>query len=383
MSYKKISIPILMISLPFIFFDVLLPVYTEELGYTTFQFTLLVSVFSFAQLFMRLLLGKISDKYSRRSIFIASLLFFVGAYFTFALADQLLLLMSARVLNGIANILLTLAVFGMIADGNTNLAQQLGRFDSNRNLGGLIGIGLCFYILTNYELLNGWKVLFTVCGAVALLSLLFSLLLRTEDSNQEMNPQIIVLTPEKRKIWTVNVIFRLISSMVIVLLIPYLQDVFDADIEEIALTFLLPLLISSFSGTYLGKLGDRLGYRKAVIVSTAMSVITVAALLFSPRLSLFALVWTFFILSFSMLEFSLDAMFMKGIYENNTGNAYGKYSAGSNIGMIVGPALGGYLFDSFGHAAPYIVFVGGMTTLIPLLLLMLPPDSNTIDQDTI
>ncbi|WP_334075182.1 MFS transporter [Paenibacillus sp. A14] len=383
MPYKKLSIPVIIISLPFIFFDVLLPLYTEELGYTTFQFTLLFSVFSLVQLMMRLVLGKLSDKYSRRSIFIASFLFFVAAYFTFAMADQLSLLLTARVLNGIANILLTLSVFGLIADANTNLAQQLGHFDSKRNLGGFIGVGLSFYILSNYELLQGWKVLFAACGAAALLALLYALTLRPEEPKRMMIPQSVVLSPEKRKVWTVNVLFRLISSMIIVLLIPYLQAVFKADIEEIAITFLVPLLVSSFSGTYLGKLGDRMGYRKTVVISTVMSGITVAALLFSSRLSIFALFWMGFILSFSMLEFSLDAMFMKSISEHNIGDAYGKYSTGSNIGMIVGPALGGFLFDSFGHVVPYIVFVAGMTALIPLVLVALPKDPNAAHQDNL
>ncbi|GJM68500.1 hypothetical protein HMSSN036_07160 [Paenibacillus macerans] len=114
----------------------MLPLYTEELGYTTFQFTLLVSVFSLVQLIMRLVLGKVSDKYSRRSIFIASFLFFVAAYFTFAMAGQLSLLLTARVLNGIANILLTLSVFGLIADANTNVAQQLGALTATAILAG-------------------------------------------------------------------------------------------------------------------------------------------------------------------------------------------------------------------------------------------------------
>ncbi|AWB45563.1 hypothetical protein DCC85_16050 [Paenibacillus sp. CAA11] len=171
--------------------------------------------------------------------------------------------------------------------------------------------------------------------------------------------------------------------MITVLLIPYLQDVFDADIEEIAITFLLPLLIFSFSGTYLGRLGDRMGHRRAVIVSAVLSVVTIVAVLLSSKLSMFTLFWTLFNLSSSMLAFSLDAMFMKGISGHSIGDDYGKYSTGANIGAILGAALGGFLFDSFGHTIPYIVFAVGMAVLIPLLLAALPKMPHVMKEDSV
>lgn len=51
--------------------------------------------------------------------------------------------------------------------------------------------------------------------------------------------------------------------------------------------------------------------------------------------------------------------------------------------MIVGPALGGFLFDSFGHVVPYIVFVAGMAALIPFVLVALPKDPSATHQDNL
>lgn len=375
MDYKKLKIPVIMISLPIIFFDVLLPVYTKELGFTTFQLTILISVFSMFQLIMKLILGKVSDKYSRRSIFISSLLCFFIAYFVYAVATELSILLLARVIHGVASILLTISLYGMITDTKSGFAQKLGSFSSNRNFGGLIGVGLCFFILNRYELLNGWTVLFTACGAVAVLAFVYSLVISRASEQQRMTylPKL-VLSPEKRKIWFVNVLFCLLYSMISVLLIPYLQAEFDADIKEIAITFLLPVLVSSFSGSFLGKIGDRVGYRKATTLSIVISFITISTIVFSSRLSIFALLWTLFIISYSTFNLSLDAMFFKGISKEYIGDAYGKYSIGSNLGMIIGPALGGFVFDTYGPTVPYIIFAVSMALLVPLLLTMLPKD---------
>ncbi|WP_106767365.1 MFS transporter [Paenibacillus faecalis] len=183
-----------------------------------------------------------------------------------------------------------------------------------------------------------------------------------------------VLSPEKRKIWLVNVLYCLLSSMIVVLLIPYLQARFNADIKEIAITFFLPMLVSSFSGSLLGKFGDRIGYRKAITFSVVISIVTITTIVFSFRLSIFALLWMIFSLSYSTFNLSLDAMFFKKIAEEHTGNAYGKYSIGSNLGMIMGPALGGFLFDTYGPTIPYIIFAVSMALFVPLLLAMLPKD---------
>ncbi|WP_159081899.1 hypothetical protein [Paenibacillus sp. CAA11] len=116
--------------------------------------------------------------------------------------------MTARVLSAIASIFLGISIYGIIADTNTNYAQQLGRFSSNSNLGGLIGVGLSFYILSNYELLPGWKVLYTVCGAAALLTLLYTLTIRTAEPKRLVKSQTqrVVLSPEKRRIWMMDLL---------------------------------------------------------------------------------------------------------------------------------------------------------------------------------
>ena len=126
MNPEKLTSSLILISLPGIFLGVLLPMYTHELGYTTFQYALIVSILSFSQIMMNLVLGRASDRHSRRFIFLSALIFFTTAYFVFSVATQLSILIVARVISGIAGILLSISLVGLISDSNNSFGQRFG-----------------------------------------------------------------------------------------------------------------------------------------------------------------------------------------------------------------------------------------------------------------
>ena len=72
---KKLSFPLLLISLPLTVMDVLLPMYTSALGLTPLQVTGLFSVFSLGLVIMRLITGYVTDKAGRKPVFIFGLMF--------------------------------------------------------------------------------------------------------------------------------------------------------------------------------------------------------------------------------------------------------------------------------------------------------------------
>jgi len=46
------------------------------------------------------------------------------------------------------------------------------------------------------------------------------------------------------------------------------------------------------------------------------------------------------------------------------------------VGGIIGPALGGFVFDTYGSTVPYIIFAVSMALLALLLFMMLPKDNS-------
>ena len=68
---------------------------------------------------------------------------------------------------GAAGILLTISAVSLITAEKTSFAKGLGRYGGNRQLGGIIGIGLTFYVLNRTDFLEGWSQIFLISSAFA------------------------------------------------------------------------------------------------------------------------------------------------------------------------------------------------------------------------
>lgn len=368
---KRIAIIMILVSLPCIFLDVLLPVYTHELGYSTIQMTMLFSIFSLSTLVMRLLAGRWMDQYSYKPLLLCSLLIYTGAYCTFSITDSLYGLMLGQVLQGMANVILSISIYGIIMHMRDSLAQNIGWIDSLKNLGGLLGVGLCFFILTKYGIILGWHFLFAICSASTLFVLIY-FLLTWKEPKQYIAVSNVVLPQVKYTVLLINGFFCMATSMIYAILIPYLQTKYRTSLEIITISFLLPILIASISGPLLGKLGDCLGYRYAVIMALFACTISMTLMILATNIYIFSIVWVAFSLGSCLLRYSIDAMFMKDIPDNNTGEVMAKYSIGSSIGKILGPILGGVLFDLCDIRAPFFLFVGCFLIGVPLFSISVP-----------
>lgn len=376
MKYEKLAVPVILASLPCVMFEGLFPLYTEQLGFSTLYMTIFYSTFALAGLMMRLIMGTVSDRYTRRSVFLWALSLYAVAYFFLSRAESMSYLMVARFIQGVAGILLTLSVVGVITDENNNYGQSMGRFGSNRNFGGMLGVGLSFLIFYHYDLLKGWKLFFLCCAAASLSGCFYSFFRIKKQEKKELSGKVkIIFSRNKKKIWVFSLFFSLFSSMIGVLLIPYLKAAYDLNMEAMVFVFMLPILVSSFAGPHLGRLGDSFGYRKVMVISAFLAALMAFSIPMFHSIKGFSLIWTFYVVFMSALDYALDALFVQGIKENEIGNYYGKYAFGGNIGGILGPVAGGYLFDKLGIHIPYMTFSVLMVLFALFVLWQLPKES--------
>lgn len=144
-TLKKLSFPLLLISLPLTVMDVLLPMYTSTLGLTPLQVTGLFSVFSLGLIIMRLITGYVTDKAGRKPVFIFGLMFYALSYVFYSNAKTMPLIYIGRGLQAIASASISISTCSMIADMNMkNNAHNFGRINSYTDKGGLLGVILCF-----------------------------------------------------------------------------------------------------------------------------------------------------------------------------------------------------------------------------------------------
>ncbi|WP_366293224.1 MFS transporter [Paenibacillus sp. AN1007] len=384
MKYQQLTIPLMLISLPGIFLWVLLPIYIKELGYTTFQYSITISILSFTKIILKLVLGKVSDRYSRHRICLYALVSYTAAYFIYAAATTLSTLIAAIIVHGIAGILLTMALIGLVSDSNHKLGQQMGAFDSKQQIGSLAGVGICYLVLSSFGFIQGWGVLFLICGAASLLGCIYIFKSPEVPNTKEMaiqKKEKSKLSVKQRKIWVFNLGLSTVSAMSGIIFIPYMQQVYGAGIELITAAFLVPMLIFPFVSSKLGRVGDQRGYRKTIIQYIPVLCMGALGLAFSPSLLLFAIIYTIMDLFSSIQAYALDGVFIKGTPQSHIGDAYGKFTISANLGGMAGAALGGYLFDAFGPSVPYIVFAVSILLFLPLGLYLIPASKEQSVQE--
>ena len=369
-NFKKLSLPLLLISLPLTVMDVLLPVYTSALGLTPLQITGLFSVFSLGIIIVRPIIGYIADKIGRKPIFVFGLLFYALSYVIYSNAKMILLIYIGRGLQAIASAFISISTYSMIADLNMkNNAHNFGKVDSYSEKGGLLGILLCFYVLNTPKLVDGWSNLFMICSISAITAVIYSIAFLKETkpiSNKEFLS--ISLPFKKNKIIMFNLIIRIFTSIVSAIFVLYLQSRFNSNLLEIGVSFLLPTVIIAFASPKLGKISDRIGSRKAIVVSLIMLIVTVFILPYTNSVYMYGVVWTIYCIAITMLNVTLNGVYVEDMAEEIRGIAIGKFSMGANIGSFIGPVIGGLAFQKISIQTPFFICSIGFTILLILYI---------------
>ncbi|WMJ76202.1 MULTISPECIES: MFS transporter [unclassified Sedimentibacter] len=351
-SIDRLAIPLILVSLPLTFMDLLLPMYTMSLGYTPVQITGLFSIFSFFLVLMRLYVGRISDRYGRKTVLIAGLLLYALSYLLYSYSKDIGHLYTARVFQSIAGVCLSISCFSMVADLNNNLGHNYGKIGGYEEKGGLVGVALCFIIFNYSDFMDGWSYIFKICSAAALISTIYSIIfiknVKYDYTNTKFNFNFL-----KQNILILNLIIKIFTSIVSSIFVLYIANKFNSDLLETGIAFLIPAVVIAFAYEKLGKISDTIGRYRAVKTSLIMLVLCLIVLTAIKNIYTFGIFWTVYCIAVVLLDISLKGMFSSDIMESR-GTAIGKYTMAGNIGTIIGPVAAGLLFQN-NIALPFIV----------------------------
>jgi len=135
----------------------------------------------------------------------------------------------------------------------------------------------------------------------------------------------------------------------------------------VAQAYLPAALVYGFLPVYLGWISDRLG--RAPLMALGLLVSGLISLLI-PGLQtvvLLALLWAIEALGFVMAT-PAEAAFVADLTGHEMhGMGYGLYTFASGMGMTLGPLIGGWFYDSLGHAVPF--YATGIILIIGALLI--------------
>jgi MFS family permease len=280
----------------------------------------------------------------------------------FCLANTVSALTVARFVQGLGIAFLWLSAYTVVADvaSDTGRGRDFGSIDEAVSRGALIGTTAGFFVIVTLEnfdlewdriwfwlfaaysvpallaLWNGWRGVDETCPAAGSLPI----------ESQPVSGQLLAL---------MGIVFLTgaSSAMVWPFLMIFLQDGLQADVGALATAYVPAALISSLLPSRIGRIADRVGRRRPMIVGLALGALASALIPHLRSVIALSILWAVESLGYTA-SLPAERAFVADIAgEDIRGTSYGLYTFAYFLGAALGPLAGGWLYDSLGHAMPF------------------------------
>jgi MFS family permease len=278
------------------------------------------------------------------------------------LAQSVLMLTLARVVQGIGQAFFWLAAYAIVADVSPEdrRGRGFGAMDEAMSRGALIGAtpGLAAILAMQFTRLRweqAWPAVFGLYAAASIAGL--AIAARRVRETRPPGPALVAarrpLSLQLVALMAIVMMTGASTNMVWPILVIFLQDQLGAGAIPLALAYLPAALVSSFLPSRLGRITDRFG-RKPLMA--AGLVIGAAASALMPHLKSIwplAVLWAIDSAGYAASSPAERAFVADIAGDSARGISYGLYTFAYFLGAAVGPIAGGWLYDAAGHALPF------------------------------
>ncbi|MBF0784083.1 MFS transporter [Muribacter muris] len=343
----------------------LLAPYASSMGISAYAIGFLFSGFYIVRLIIGTPVGFFSEKYGSRKTLIVSLIVYPFVSLSYFFANDVLSLLSARLLHGIASaMMLPMAMAYM---GNISLRGKEGYYIGILNTviltAGAFGPVVGGFIAQYW----GIRIAFSCLFFLSLISLMIAIFLPRDHSPQD------ILESEEIKKKEHVVKLRLNRNIVVLALFNIIIAIFDIFIISFFPLYTLKMQLSApilggliaansliMAGLQIpfGRLVDRKSKRISILVSVVGMCLS---LLLTPLITGFS-VWVGFFFFISTTAIS-SALCMAGVSalsvetgkQEGMGRIMGFLGSASSFGMVIGPMLSAFLIDHVSYESIFYV----------------------------
>ncbi len=342
----------------------ILPFYLGEFGASAFTITLLFSIFSFCAFLSAPLLGALSDRIGRRPILLVSIFSTSLGWFVFASASSIPMLFAGRIIDGLAagNFTTAQSYLVDISKDEKERMTNLGIIGATFGIGFILG-PLFGGILSTVS--HAFP--FYAAGAMALTNAIIAFFI-LEESNTNRIKSRLIYSPIKplldayhsRSLRPVYIVWFLFSmSFVIVqsIFALFSQRVFNFESFETGIFFTsIGLVIAVNQLVLLNKFWTKRYTGKQL--ETIMLVFTIVGLLFiaSGNIILYYISFLFIGTSQAIMRIVMSNKAISKAEASRKGEIMGIMASMMTAAMVVGPILGGYLFEK----KTWLPFIAGV-----------------------
>jgi predicted MFS family arabinose efflux permease len=361
----------------------LLPFYAERLGGTPFMVGALVSTFALAQLASAPLWGRLSDRYGRRPMILAGLLFSAASYILFESASTVALLFVSRFVQGAAGGTVGV-VQAYVSDSvpSGDRAKALGWLTAATSAGVMVGPAIG-------SLAAAWGVIGPgyLAASLCVLNFLFGLWWLPESDRSKETRQAAVRPKGATREAMLDVLLYprgSVGSMVWIytlgmmafmamngVLALFLERRFGVTEETIGWFFVYVGAASLvMRSLVLGPAVRRFGEIQVLRAGSLFMAIALATVPLARSILEFSLAVIFMPVGTALLFPATTSQVSKRADPSQTGLILGVQQSFGGVARMLGPLWSGALFQHLGIASPFwvaaglMVFVHGFTTTV-------------------
>lgn len=364
----------------------IIPILSRDFGATALETGLLMSVYSFMQFIFAPFWGKLSDRMGRRPILLFCLVGEAFSYLLFAWARSLEWLFVARILAGLfgASISTASAYISDITPPNER-SKGMALIGAAFGLGFVVGPALGGALaLWGGHISDAPHFQTSFCalwvGALCIANFLFglkflkeSLTEKNKSTHNKKRFQLLKHYLAQKTMGAMLVVYFLSSlamSGMEATLILFMGEKFGWELKQVSFGFAYIGVISVFcQGFLVRRLLPILGERKMLRIGLSSFAVGLAGIAFAPSIPWMGVTMTFLAVGTSFTNPSAMGSISLLAPAAEQGVTMGVAQSLASLGRILGPALGGLIYEKVAISAPFIIsgclaFAGLITVMI-------------------
>lgn len=353
----------------------LMPFYAETFGATAFMVGLLNTSFSLMQFLFAPFWGRLSDRVGRRPVILMGLFGSFVSYLLFGLAQSLTLLFAARIAAGIAGANIPTAQAYM-ADVTTpeNRAKGMGLVGAAFGLGFIFGPAIGGF-LSQW----GYQAPSFFASALSLANFTAAWFFLPEPVRraQEIRPRLSRVAAFREAITRPGLPQMLVIYFIVVTAFSsfemnfslYAESRFGFGSTTIGYVFaFIGVVLAVVQGLLIGRVVRRVGEPRVVPCAIALLAIGLALVPLARNVSVLVGACGLLALGMGLNSPSITSIISRLSHADEQGGILGLSQSVASLARIIGPAWGGYLYDTLGRTAPFFSAAGLMGVALLLSL---------------
>lgn len=378
MLRKKLGVIFAVVFIDFLGLSFILPLYPEladRFGLSATMITLLAASYALMQFIFSPVLGRLSDKIGRRPVLLISSFGTAVSFVFFGLANSVWLLFATRIFSGIFSASAA-AAQAYIADST----HHENRTEGMGIVGAALGLGLIFGpAMSGFLGRYGFNMPAFGAAALAVVNsiLIFFFLKeslkkenRSKSETRFFHFSLRQFKDEFHKPLMGSILMTYFLTMFSLAAIQNIAILFSEDRFHLTMSesgyflALIGAILVLIQGLMVGRAARAVGESKLVIWGITLMIGGYFLVPFAMRLWTLALFGGLVTLGAGLYLPSINSLISKKASPEESGKVFGITQAMVGVALILGPVLGGLLYDVFGSGSPF--FVASFTALISL-----------------